>query len=563
MNMLKQAFRLLKSERTQKGSTLQRRLILFFFLVIVGILTALLLLLTVFGITGSGENAVRSYVDTELAHFSTAIKTDLGNLSVTGIALSETLSERSDGYFAENGIYPSQLRDNPEHIEPLLSEMMPDILSVAQNNSCGGVFVLLDATVNQNPDLADTAKAGIFIKKTQPVSSGAVKGRAYCLRGPAEIARSKHVELLGQWRMEYDISGQDFFNTVMETARANPELSVSRLYYWSESITIKGNSEAGYLLCVPLRADDGTVFGVCGIEVSELMFRQLYSPQSNEDYPHVTTVAAFLTGKTLHTQTGLAGGGTNSVHKLLSGDLTFEDEGGSFAYASGQNGSYGGLTQQLAIYPKDSPYISDAFFAAVLMPREDLETAVRGNSAYLFIIVLVLFVLSTAASVFVSRRYLRPIIKMFNSVKNKQNNGEAFNISEIDEFFEALAQQSKEQSELLQSAQTQKQKAEEKFASAQKLIEQLSTEKVKGFDPDRYAMFCEGIKHLTKTQREIFLLYLEGCSLSDVRERGSFTKDALKWHNREIYAKLGVSSLKELMVYAPVIKMDMERGTKH
>ena len=45
------------------------------------------------------------------------------------------------------------------------------------------------------------------------------------------------------------------------------------------------------LLRVPLRSSDGTVFGVCGIEVSDRMFKQQYSPQES-DYNDVFTVAA-------------------------------------------------------------------------------------------------------------------------------------------------------------------------------------------------------------------------------------------------------------------------------
>lgn len=562
MNMIKQVLRLWNKERFHKGSTLQRRLILFFTCIIVGVLLLLILLLTAFGITGSGRNTVHNYAEVELAHLHDALKTDFGSLSVTGIELAESLAKKSGDFFTERGISSAELDEHSDLIEPLLAVMTPDILSVSQNNSCGGVFVLLDATVNQAPEAADTAKAGLFVKKTQPVSSGATRGKAYCLCGPASVARAFGVELLGQWKMEYDISGQEFFTQVMDTARAHPELSVSRLYYWSESVTLKGNSEAGFLLCAPLRASDGTVFGLCGIEVSSRMFQLLYSPQ-NEAYPRATTVAAALEGGSLHTQSGLAGGGINPIRAILSDDLFFKDENGGFAYYSGASGSYGGLARRMTVYPKDSPYANDELYAAILMPEEDLEAAIRGNSAYLFAIVLILFVCSITASVFISRRYLRPITKMFDTVKGGQETSGEFEISEINEFFELLAQQQREQAEQLESAKSEKQEAEKKYASAQKLIEQLSADKVKGFDPDRYALFCEGVNKLTKTQREIFLLYLDGCSLKEVRERCNYTTDALKWHNKEIYGKLGVSSFKELMVYAPVIKTEMERGAAH
>ena len=89
------------------------------------------------------------------------------------------------------------------------------------------------------------------------------------LRGPAQIARDNEIMLLGQWKMEFDIAGQDFFTKVMDTARNNPELDLSRLYYWSGRVVLKGNSEAGFLLCIPLRTSEGEVFGLCGLEVSD------------------------------------------------------------------------------------------------------------------------------------------------------------------------------------------------------------------------------------------------------------------------------------------------------
>mgnify|MGYP003502341155 FL=1 len=96
--------------------------------------------------------------------------------------------------------------------------------------------------------------------------------------------------------MEFNISGQDYFDYVMNTARNNPDLPLSRLYYWTECVTLKGNSESGYLLCVPLRSYDGTVFGLCGIEISDRMFKSLYSPNS-DTYDNMFSVVATYDSK--------------------------------------------------------------------------------------------------------------------------------------------------------------------------------------------------------------------------------------------------------------------------
>ena len=127
------------------------------------------------------------------------------------------------------------------------------------------------------------------------------------LRGPAQIARDNGIELLGQWRMEYDVAGQEFFSDVMETARSNPDTPLSRLYYWTGRVMLKDNSEAGFLLCVPLRSRDGTVFGVCGIEVSDRMFKSLYSPET-VSYENIFIAAAPSDGECLKTSEGMIAG---------------------------------------------------------------------------------------------------------------------------------------------------------------------------------------------------------------------------------------------------------------
>lgn len=196
---------------------------------------------------------------------------------------------------------------------------------------------MLDASVRQD---SETAKAGIFLKKTQPTATENVGVDIHCLRGPAQLARDNGIMLLGQWKMEYDISDQPFWNEVMQTARDNPDLPLSRLYYWSGRVVLKGNSEAGFLLCVPMISKDGTVFGVCGIEVSDRMFKLLYTPESDY-FDEIFTVAAPVCEGGICTSKGLLAG-----NRFLSGtrwdeDLKITDSHDGFVHYFGAADDYG------------------------------------------------------------------------------------------------------------------------------------------------------------------------------------------------------------------------------
>lgn len=62
--------------------------------------------------------------------------------------------------------------------------------------------------------------------------------------------------------------------------------------------------------------------------------------------------------------------------------------------------------------------------------------------------------------------------------------------------------------------------------------------------------FEAGIASLTQTERVIYELYLEGTSTKDIMNRLNIKENTLKYHNKNIYGKLGVSSRKQLMEIA-------------
>lgn len=59
-------------------------------------------------------------------------------------------------------------------------------------------------------------------------------------------------------------------------------------------------------------------------------------------------------------------------------------------------------------------------------------------------------------------------------------------------------------------------------------------------------MFKQGVIELTTTEKLIYDLYIEGKSTKEVLSEMNIKENTLKYHNKNIYGKLGVSSRKEL-----------------
>lgn len=59
--------------------------------------------------------------------------------------------------------------------------------------------------------------------------------------------------------------------------------------------------------------------------------------------------------------------------------------------------------------------------------------------------------------------------------------------------------------------------------------------------------FISGISSLTPTERHIFDLYIEHKTTKEIMEQLNIKENTLKFHNKNIYGKLGVSSRKQLI----------------
>lgn len=570
--MLKKALALWKKERKRKGSTLHRRLLLFFISVSVVLILLFTLLLSLFGINGTQEKTVQNHLSTELSILTENIESDFGRISMGGISLAETLSGKSDRFFAGNGITAEKLREHPELIEPLLNEYMQPLIDTANTRYCGGVFVMLDATVRTD---SDTAKAGVFLKKTQPTATQDVGVSIHYLRGPAQLARDNDIMLIGQWAMEYDLADyESFYATVVETARENPDLPLNRLYYWSGRIMLNNNSESGFLLCVPMISSDGTVFGICGVEVSDRMFKSLYTPEGG-DFDQIFTVMTPVCGEGLCTSKGLLAGNQYLSSIKWSEDLTETGRHDGFIHYSGNGNSYSGKTESVKLYPNGSPFKEQEWSVAVLMPQSILHNAVQGSRHVFTNVVIALLVLAIIVSFLISRRYIKPVDEAFEQIRTKgyTEAKPSSRIPEIDDLFAFLAQKDREHDEEVsrykeksESLQGEVERLHGEKSALQTQVEQVQTDNSRlaylrkdEVEPDKYARFVECLHTLSTREREVFNLYVEGKSAKEIIAMLGITDNGLKFHNKNIYSKLGVASRKELLRYVTILKQD-ERG---
>ena len=75
-------------------------------------------------------------------------------------------------------------------------------------------------------------------------------------------------------------------------------------------------------------------------------------------------------------------------------------------------------------------------------------------------------------------------------------------------------------------------------------------------DRETKALFLQGLKTLTPTEKAVFEAYVRGEGTKQIMETMGITENTLKFHNKNIYGKLGVSSRKQMLtVYRDIEKV--------
>ena len=66
-------------------------------------------------------------------------------------------------------------------------------------------------------------------------------------------------------------------------------------------------------------------------------------------------------------------------------------------------------------------------------------------------------------------------------------------------------------------------------------------------DANKCEAFCAGVGYLTKTEQKIYNLYITRHTTKEIIATLEISENTLKFHNKNIYSKLGVTSRRELV----------------
>ena len=278
-NKLKE-LRALNAFAKKQSVGMQRKLMLYWVSMILVIFAAVILLLSVAGAFSQNDEQLHEVMELQLKNTQDNLISHLDRLTAQSLNLSKELSREIEGALVREGITLQEVNDDPERLLKLQQVMYPLVNTTLQTANCNGAYVILDATANTTLEEADHSRSGIHLRYTNLSASSPVTPTVVYFRGIPDIARQKDLELHNRWNLEFDTDLIPGCRELMDSPLDRP----AQHYFWSRRIDLKGTWESAMLLCVPIVGSDGSVYGVCGVELSALYF-QLSYPAAEGQFP--------------------------------------------------------------------------------------------------------------------------------------------------------------------------------------------------------------------------------------------------------------------------------------
>lgn len=560
--------------------------------------SAMLILLNVIGIVQPPSHDIDHFLEYELNTRTNDIKRQMNALAAHNIDLSQQLQQDINRVMLDKGIYNNYdaLNNNPEALTAIQQATYQTLSAKMQQAPASGALYLLNASVNTN--LLDPTYNGLFLKFTNIYSENTLFNETCMFRGNPQIARANNISLYSTWQLELNIHAYPQADKLLHAKDNN----ISQQYILTDVAHLKESWEQSRLFLMPINSNDGSIIGVCGFEISSVYFQQRTKQANYKEYPLIT---AILDKKADNEYQGQLSNPASFVNSTIKTSSDGEHE----LFTAGQE-RFIGFTAPLTVGASEHR-------VAVMLPADSYYHLQRQAKMRLLIMLGIILLLSLLSAGYFSKRYVDPLVADLQQLQQNPDAPPQANVLELNQFFEFLQNHSEQQAEKLRQlqsennqvqkqyglaamrlqeaqekqkqtanqyihleeqlaalqneiqqvrlqmeqtqqeklqAQQEREQAQQQFNFAQAALEKAIEKKLESVDPDSYQMFVDNLATLTPKEKDIFNLYVQGCSTKDIISRLGITENTLKYHNKNIYSKLGVKTRKELLQYIELMR---------
>lgn len=343
---------------------------------------------------------------------------------------------------------------------PLLLSIGDSLISSMRHRPITGIFVVL------NTHDLDTREKGeplpcLYLRDLDPDSSPSQRNSDLMLvRAPAQVVQSLYIATDTSWTpsINYGANGSSgFLYPVFQAAyHGNGELDAADYGHWTSSpYTLSGDDHSAIAYTIPLILDDGTVYGVLGVEILESYLQALLPGtelQSGSSGTYLLGVASnSAIGKDDLTVSVIsASPAANAPQQSYDQTLLLKPSKRGGYQSDSPLGLCHAAVAPLTLYNRNAPFSNEQMLLIGSVPVSALY-AFSGDVVRLLIIaVLVVLTAGLFSSLVLARKLSRPISRLSDEVAHARESRSsipmlsATGIIELDRFSSAFTQLGRE-----------------------------------------------------------------------------------------------------------------------
>ena len=192
----------------------------------------------------------------------------------TAIKINQMTEELLQG----GSISIDTLDDSSKDCFALMDSVIGSLINMLRNNKVTGAFIVLNT--DNLEELTEKGiyknKPGIYVRDYDPKSSYTDRNTDLLLEyAPTEIVKNMNISLDSGWKPQFAFEDMQQYGAYLyEPYQAalgmdeRTELEASDMGYWSEPYQLSANDQEAISYSVPLILENGTVYGVLGVELS-------------------------------------------------------------------------------------------------------------------------------------------------------------------------------------------------------------------------------------------------------------------------------------------------------
>lgn len=501
--------------KTQRKSIrMQLRLFLYWSSMLLVILFAFLIILSVTGVFSTLDEEMYQILSVRQKNVVADISEQFDRITAQGISVSEQASTVINNYLFTDPV--SSLNDDPERIEEIEALLYGYLNTSLQSAPCSGAYLVLDTTTNSQAPGAKYSRAGVYIRLANLSSNGAANQDVVFYRGVPDVAREHQLELHNRWKLEFDTSKLPGYDEMLEHSQGRLAENAA----WIQRTRLTDTWERAMFLMLPIRGNDGSPLGVCGLELSELYFLLSY-PSEQSNFGSMVTLIAPMDDDNLLLSKAMTGRLQETY--LNTEDALKVEEGEYFNQYIGNNQTFLGIHSKMNLQMVDGSQL----YAVTLIPQNAYIRASTLERLFWMFGIIITVIILLILSVYFSRSFAQPISESLESIRNEQPLRKGCTgVSEIDELFDFI----------------------------QTKMQTMNSSQLPPNIEELFGSLAQRATSLTPTEHNILRYYAEGKGVSEVAEQACISINTVRRHNANIYQKLGVSSREELLLYIELFR---------